>query len=178
MSNQPAESYQQHQASGAKQGALGFAVVTLSDTRTEETDTSGAFIREAVTAAGHRVARYAIVKDEPALIRPILQAAIDDPQVAIIVTNGGTGIALRDTAYETITGFLDKTLDGFGEIFRMLSYQEIGAAAMMSRAVAGIASGKVVFSLPGSTKAVKLAMEKLVLPQAGHVWYELHKHVT
>lgn len=170
------DSFQLHQASGAKKGPLGFAVVTLSDTRTEETDTSGQFIRDAITAAGHFVANYAIVKDDPSSIQPVLQAALANDKVAIIVTNGGTGIAMRDNAYETVVALLDKKLDGFGEIFRMLSYQEIGAAAMMSRAVAGIASGKVVFSLPGSTKAVRLGMEKLVLPQAGHVWYELRKH--
>ena len=95
--------------------------------------------------------------------------------MAIIVTNGGTGIATRDTAYESVVGMLEKQLDGFGELFRMLSYEEIGAAAMLSRAVAGIAAGRVIFSLPGSTKAVQLGMEKLILPQAGHLYYELHK---
>ena len=94
----------------------------------------------------------------------------------VIVTNGGTGVSLRDNAYETIVSLLDKRLDGFGELFRMLSYAEIGAAAMLSRAVGGIAQGKVVFSLPGSTKAVKLGMEKLILPQAGHLYFELQKH--
>lgn len=173
---QATESYQVHQATGAMHGPLGFAVITLSDTRTEETDISGRFIRDAVVAAGHLVVRYALVKDDPEAIRPELRGGLDDSQVAILVTNGGTGIALRDNAYETVVGVLDKKLDGFGEIFRMLSYQEIGAAAMLSRAVAGIAKGKVVFSLPGSTKAVRLAMEKLVLPQAGHLYYELHKH--
>jgi molybdenum cofactor biosynthesis protein B len=169
-------SYQQHQASGAKYGPLGFAVITMSDSRTPETDTSGQFIREAVTAAGHRLARYALVKDDPAQIRPELQEALDDRDVAVIVTNGGTGISLRDNAYETVVSFLDKQLDGFGELFRMLSYDEIGAAAMLSRAVGGIARGKIVFSLPGSTKAVKLGIEKLILPQAGHLYFELQKH--
>lgn len=175
METQP--SYQQHQASGAKYGPLGFAIITMSDSRTPETDTSGQFIREAVTAAGHRVVRYAVVKDDPAQIRPELQTALDDRDVAVIVTNGGTGISLRDNAYETVVGLLDKTLDGFGELFRMLSYDEVGAAAMLSRAVGGIARGKVVFSLPGSTKAVKLGIEKLILPQAGHLYFELQKHV-
>ncbi|MBI3860789.1 MAG: MogA/MoaB family molybdenum cofactor biosynthesis protein [Planctomycetia bacterium] len=172
----PQPSFQQHQAAGAKYGALGFAIITMSDSRTPETDTSGQFIREAVTSAGHRVARYALVKDDPAQVRPELQAALDDPDVAVIVTNGGTGVSLRDNAYETVVGILDKRLDGFGELFRMLSYEEIGAAAMLSRAVGGIARGKVVFSLPGSTKAVKLGIEKLILPQAGHLYFELQKH--
>jgi molybdenum cofactor biosynthesis protein B len=172
----PQPSFQEHQDSGAKYGPLGFAVLTMSDSRTTETDTSGRFIREAVTAAGHRVARYSIVKDELSQIKPELLAALADPEVAVIVTNGGTGVSLRDNAYETIVSLLDKRLDGFGELFRMLSYAEIGAAAMLSRAVGGIAKGKVVFSLPGSTKAVKLGMEKLILPQAGHLHFELQKH--
>ncbi len=174
---EPQPSYRQHQESGAKQGSLGFAVITMSDSRTPETDTSGQFIREAVAAAGHRVARYVLVKDDPAQIRSELQAALDDRDVAVIVTNGGTGISLRDNAYETVVGFLDKQLDGFGELFRMLSYDEIGAAAMLSRAVGGVARGKVLFSLPGSTKAVQLGIEKLILPQAGHLYLELQKHV-
>jgi molybdenum cofactor biosynthesis protein B len=169
-------SFQEHQDAGAKYGPLGFAVLTMSDSRTSESDTSGQFIREAVTAAGHRIIRYAIVKDEPAQIKPELFAALADPDVAVIVTNGGTGVSLRDNAYETIVSLLDKRLDGFGELFRMLSYAEIGAAAMLSRAVGGIAQGKVVFSLPGSTKAVKLGLEKLILPQAGHLYFELQKH--
>ena len=101
---------------------------------------------------------------------------LDNPDVAVIVTNGGTGIALRDSAYEVIASTLDKRLDGFGELFRMISYKEIGAAAMLSRALGGIARGKVIFSLPGSTNAVRLAMEKLILPQAAHLYQELHKH--
>ena len=123
------------------------------------------------------MARYAIVNDDPEQIRSELQTALDDSEVAIIVANGGTGnFPMRDSAYETIVDLLEKRLDGFGELFRMLSYEEIGAAAMLSRATAGIARGKVVFSLPGSTKAVKLAMEKLILGQAGHLYYELQKH--
>jgi molybdopterin adenylyltransferase len=173
---QQSPSFEQHQASGAKYGALGFAVLTMSDSRTPESDTSGQFIREAVIAAGHKVVRYALVKDDPNQIRPELQAALADQNVAVIVTNGGTGISLRDNAYETVVSLLDKRLDGFGELFRMLSYQEIGAAAMLSRAVGGIARGKVVFALPGSTKAVRLGLEKLILPQAGHLYFELQKH--
>lgn len=174
---EPKPSYRQHQELGAKHGALGFAVVTMSDSRTPETDTSGQLIREAVTAAGHHVARYALVKDDTTQIRAELQAALGDKDVAVIVTNGGTGISLRDNAYETVVGLLDKQLDGFGELFRMLSYDEIGAAAMLSRAVGGVARGKVVFSLPGSTKAVQLGIEKLILPQVGHLYFELQKHV-
>jgi molybdenum cofactor biosynthesis protein B len=173
--DQPQASFEQHQAAGSKYGALGFGVVTMSDSRTPETDTSGQLIRDAVVAAGHKVVRYALVKDDPNEVRSELRSALADKEVAVIVTNGGTGISLRDNAYETVVSILEKPLDGFGEIFRMLSYQEIGAAAMLSRAVGGIARGKVVFSLPGSTKAVRLGMEKLILPQAGHLYFELHK---
>lgn len=172
----PETSHKLHEQAARTVGPLGFAVITLSDTRTEETDKSGEFIRTAVAEAGQWVARYAIVKDDPAEIGAALRAALDDPDVAIIVTNGGTGVSLRDSAYEIVSGLLEKRLDGFGELFRMLSYEEIGAAAMLSRAVAGITRGKVVFALPGSTKAVRLGMEKLILPQAAHLYYELHKH--
>jgi molybdenum cofactor biosynthesis protein B len=172
----PVPSFKEHQSAGSKYGPLGFAVLTMSDSRTPETDSSGQFIKDAIAAGGHRLARYAIVKDDPSQIRPELEAALADDAVAIIVTNGGTGISLRDNAYETIVARLDKRLDGFGELFRMLSYDEIGAAAMLSRAVGGVAAGKIVFSLPGSTKAVRLGMERLILPQAGHLWFELQKH--
>ena len=173
--NQPLEGHAAHAREASKTGALGFAVLTLSDTRSAENDKSGQYLHTAIAAAGHRVVRYAVVKDEPADVAEQLRAALDDPDVAIIVTNGGTGIATRDTAYESVVGMLEKRLDGFGELFRMLSYDEIGAAAMLSRAVAGIAAGRVIFSLPGSTKAVQLGMEKLILPQAGHLYYELRK---
>lgn len=178
MDEKPEEALEGHAAharEAEKAGVLGFAVITLSDTRTTDTDKSGQYLHEAISTAGQRVVRYAIVKDEPAEVREQLLAALNDPAVAVIVTNGGTGIATRDTAFETVVALLEKRLDGFGELFRMLSYEEIGAAAMLSRAVAGIAAGKVIFSLPGSTKAVKLGMEKLILPQAGHLYYELHK---
>ena len=165
-----------HEMAAASVGGLGFAIITLSDTRTEDTDKSGQLIHELVRAASQRVAQYAIVKDDQDAIRAELLSAINNDEVAIIVTNGGTGISLRDSAFEVINSRLDKKLDGFGELFRMLSYEEIGAAAMLSRAVGGIAQGKVVFSLPGSTKAVRLGMEKLILPQAAHLYNELHKH--
>lgn len=172
---QPA-SFEQHIAAGAKYGSLGFAIITMSDSRREETDTSGEYIRQAVEAGGHHVARYALIPDDPGRIRQELQAALADPRVSVIVTNGGTGISNRDNAYETVVGMLERKLDGFGELFRMLSYQEIGAAAMLSRAVGGVASSRIIFSLPGSTKAVKLGIEKLILPQAGHLVFELQKH--
>ena len=169
-------SHLDHERAAGGVQALGFAIVTLSDTRDESTDKSGQAIREMIEQQGHQVVQYAVVKDDRELVEAELQRALNNLDVAIIVTNGGTGISLRDSAFEAIAGRLDKTLDGFGELFRMLSYEEIGAAAMLSRAVGGIANGKVVFSLPGSTKAVRLGMEKLILPQAGHLYHELHKH--
>jgi molybdenum cofactor biosynthesis protein B len=154
--------------------AVRVFVVTASDTRSEAEDESGAFLREAAAAAGHALAGYRIVRDEPAAIR----AALDDAARAgadAIIVNGGTGIAARDRTYEAVAALLEKRLDGFGELFRMLSYAEIGAAAMLSRAVAGVWGGRAVFSVPGSRPAVRLAWEKLIGPELGHVIRELRK---
>jgi molybdopterin adenylyltransferase len=144
------------------------AIVTVSDTRTADTDTSGARIRQLLEAAGHRVADYSILPDEPSIVRPRLVELIAESVEAVIV-NGGTGLAPRDSTYEAVASLLDKRIDGFGELFRSLSYAEIGAAAMLSRAVAGVAARTVIVSLPGSTKAVELALEKLLLPVLGHM---------
>jgi molybdopterin adenylyltransferase len=149
-------------------------VVTASDTRGEAEDTSGAFLRTAAAAAGHAVVGYRIVKDDPAQIRAALEAAIEADAEAIVV-NGGTGIAARDRTYEAVAGIIEKRLDGFGELFRSLSYAEIGSAAMLSRAVAGTFGGRVIFSVPGSSAAVRLAWEKLIAPEVGHVLRELRK---
>lgn len=149
------------------------AVVTISDTRTEATDTSGAAIVELLTAAGHEVARRRLVKDDPAAVRDAVRSGTTAADV--IITTGGTGITARDSTYEAIAALLDKRLDGFGELFRMLSYAEIGAAAMLSRAVAGSIGSTAVFSLPGSELAVRLAMTKLILPEIGHVVRELKR---
>ncbi len=150
-------------------------IVTISDTRTADTDTSGAMIRELLVAAGHDIVGYEIVPDEPAQIREKVTALCADNACQAIILSGGTGLAPRDTTYETLAGMLEKRIDGFGELFRMLSFQEIGAAAMLSRAVAGVLRGRVIFSLPGSTAAVRLAMEKLILPQIGHIVWLLGK---
>jgi len=144
-------------------------VLTVSDTRTPETDTSGAKAKALLEAAGHRVASYAILPDEPAQIRAWIEARLAEPGVQAVIVNGGTGLAPRDTTYEAVVGLLEKKLDGFGELFRMLSFQEIGAAAMLSRAVAGVARGRVLVSVPGSTAAVDLALSKLVVPELGHM---------
>jgi len=174
-SDVPESSFRDHERAVGGVGPLGFAVITLSDTRTPETDRSGRWIREAVVQAGHAVVRYRVVRDETEAIRAELEAALADPAVAVIVTNGGTGISRRDCAFRVITEVLDERLEGFGELFRMLSYQEIGSAAMLSRAVGGVVRQKVVFALPGSTAAVRLGMERLILPQAAHLYRELHK---
>ena len=145
------------------------AVITVSDTRTPATDTSGARIRELLEEAGHRVVAYEILPDEPARVGAHVDALCADPAVEAVLVNGGTGLAPRDSTYEAVADLLDKRLDGFGELFRMLSYEEIGAAAMLSRAVAGVARGTVVASLPGSTAAVDLALRKLLVPQLGHM---------
>ncbi len=147
--------------------AIACGIITVSDTRSEADDTSGQRIRALLEAAGHRAPYYRIVKDEPAQIVALIEAAPAD--VEVIITNGGTGVAKRDTTYEAITRLLDKEITGFGELFRMLSWEQVGAAAMLSRATAGIAGRRVIFSLPGSTKAVELAMSTLIIPQLGHV---------
>jgi len=155
--------------------AVGCFVLTVSDTRTQENDTSGLAIRELLAAAGHTVTGHAIVRDEPAEVAALVRTRIDDPATQVIITTGGTGISARDATYEAIAALFDKRLDGFGEIFRMLSYQDIGSAAMMSRATAGSVGRTAVFVLPGSLAAVRLAMEKLIVPELGHVVQQLRK---
>jgi molybdopterin adenylyltransferase len=156
----------QHGASGAP---VACAVVTVSDTRTPETDTSGARMRALLEDAGHRVVAYVILPDEPARIRAHVEGLLAAAEVDAVLVNGGTGLAPRDTTFEAVSALLDKRIDGFGELFRMLSWQEIGAAAMLSRAVAGVARGRILVSLPGSTPAVELGMTRLLLPTLGHM---------
>jgi len=148
-------------------------VLTISDTRTDATDTSGAAIVEALTAAGHVVTGKKILRDDPAPVAEAVRGATVSSDA--IITTGGTGITTRDSTFEAISRLLEKRLDGFGELFRMLSYQEIGAAAMLSRACAGTIRKTIVFSLPGSEKAVRLAMTKLIVPELGHVVRELKR---
>lgn len=156
----------QHRA-GEKE-PIRVAIVTVSDTRTEATDESGALAAELVTKAGHVVSERALVRDEPSEVRREVLRLLGD--ASVVVTNGGTGIAARDSSYEAIVTLLEKRLDGFGELFRSLSYAEVGAAAMMSRAIAGtVATGGVVVALPGSPDAVRLGLEKIVLPELGHL---------
>ena len=152
------------------------AVVTLSDTRTEATDQSGRRIRELLTGAGHVVTHYQIVPDEPSLLEPLLIGLLAGGDVDAVLTNGGTGFSRRDQTIPVIQRLLETPLPGFGELFRMLSYPQIGSGAMLSRAVAGVAKGgKLLFAMPGSTGAVELAMTKLVLPEIKHLLHELRK---
>ena len=146
------------------------AVFTVSDTRTIDTDRSGQLIQRLLTESGHTIAHYAIVPDEPELIRAQLT---DLAEIHAVILSGGTGIAPRDTTYDAIEQLLEKTLPGFGEIFRALSYAEIGSRAIASRAIAGVYSGSLIFSLPGSSNAVKLAVEQLILPELVHLVTQL-----
>lgn len=148
-------------------------VLTVSDTRTPDTDTSGRAIRQLLEGAGHRVVGTEIVRDEPGLVRDVVRREAALPQTEAVIITGGTGLSARDSSYEAVIATLDKRMDGFGELFRMLSYQDIGPAAMLSRATAGAAGGTAVFLLPGSEKAVRLAMDRLILPELAHVVQQL-----
>lgn len=154
--------------------AVRVFVITASDTRGETEDVSGALLRRAVAGAGHALAGYRIAKDEPAEILAALEEAAAAGADAIVV-NGGTGIAARDRTYEAVAGVLEKRLDGFGELFRMLSYEEIGSAAMLSRALGGAWRGRAVFAVPGAPDAVRLAWERLIGPELGHLVRELRR---
>ncbi len=161
----------EHKKKAAK--SLGIMVITVSDTRDETTDQSGQLIKEMLAEGGHRTVGYQIVKDEPKEIEDLLRQTLGRKDLEVIILNGGTGIAPRDGTYEVVEHLMQKRLDGFGEIFRYLSYQDIGSAAIMSRACAGIAGDKVMISLPGSKGAVQLAMGQLVLPEMGHMVSQL-----
>jgi len=152
---------------------INCAVVTVSDTRSVETDRSGQLLKQLLIAAGHTVPVYTIVKDEPSQIQQQLQRFAQQASLQTLIFNGGTGIAPRDTTYDAIESLLDKSLPGFGELFRFLSYQEIGSRAIASRAIAGVYQNKLVFSLPGSTNAVGLAMKALILPELVHLVHQL-----
>ena len=157
----------QHRAAGKR--TVRCLVVTVSDTRTIEDDKSGATASECLVTAGHEVRRREIVKDDRDAISGIVRSAIDDPDTDAVILTGGTGVAPRDVTYEAVAKMLEKPPDGFGELFRFLSWEEIGSAAMLSRAIGGIAGQTAVFALPGSTKAVRLGIGKLVGPELGHI---------
>ncbi len=151
-------------------------VITVSDTRDKDTDKSGRLMIELLEEAGHKIVDYCIVKDEAEVIKNAILQGVRHNDIEVVLSNGGTGIAKRDVTIETVQQLLDKEIVGFGELFRMLSYQEdIGSAAILSRAIAGVVNNKAVFSTPGSSGAVRLAMNKLILPEIGHVVREIKK---
>ena len=168
------ESVHKHRESAPER--VRVAVLTISDTRTPETDTGGETVETLMRGAGHEIVGRDIVRDEASAIRTKLVELLARPDVDAVVTTGGTGISARDTTYEVVDRMLEKKLDGFGEIFRMLSYEEIGAAAVLSRCVAGAVGTKFVACLPGSRNAVRLAVEKLLVPEISHIVFELRKH--
>lgn len=163
----------EHRASSPEHVAC--FVLTVSDTRTLGNDTSGQAIAEMLEAAGHTVTGRKAVRDEPLDVAQIIREEMGKGAARVIITTGGTGISSRDSTYEAVTAMFDKHVAGFGELFRILSYEEIGSAAMLSRATAGIAAGCAIFMLPGSPAAVRLAMKRLILPELGHVVRELSR---
>jgi molybdopterin adenylyltransferase len=163
----------EHKASAPT--SVGCFVLTVSDTKTADTDTSGKVIRELLAGGGHTVVGSAIVRDEPADVTRVVREACADARVKVVLLTGGTGITSRDSTFEAVAALLDKTLPGFGELFRVLSYQDVGAAAMLSRAQMGIHARRIVVSLPGSPNACRLALEKLLLPELGHLVREVSR---
>lgn len=160
-------SYHEHKERSPR--SVSCAVLTISDTRTEQDDESGGLIKQKLTQNGHRVMSYSILKDEADSIKQKISELLRQEELQVIITNGGTGVSHRDVTVETISPILEKKLDGFGELFRFLTYQEIGTGSIMSRALAGVAGGKVILCLPGSPGAVNLAMDKIILPEIGHL---------
>jgi len=165
--------HEEHQAQGPP--SVRCAVITVSDTRTLETDTGGAAVIERLATVGHTVVCREIVPDEPARMRPLLESLRDRTDVDVILMTGGTGITSRDQTFETVSSLIEKPLPGYGEIFRMLSYQDIGPAAILSRAVGGVIGRKVLLTMPGSPAAVRLAMEKIIVPQLPHLVRETRR---
>jgi molybdenum cofactor biosynthesis protein B len=165
-------SSEQHHAIAAERGPVTVGVVTVSDSRTEETDTNLHFLRDAITSAGHVLAGYRLIRDEPDQVAAALEE-LTAGDARVVLFNGGTGIAPRDTTFDVLSRRLEKTLPGFGELFRMLSWEQVGAAAMLSRATAGVYRGRVVISMPGSPAAVRLAWEKLIAPELQHLAWEV-----
>lgn len=157
----------------AGKGPVTVAIVTVSDTRTPDTDQNRRYIEQRMSELGHIVAAYRLIKDEPDQVAAVLEELTTMPGVQLVLFNGGTGISPRDTTYDVISRYLQKTLPGFGELFRMLSWQEVGAAAMFSRATAGVYNNTLVFSMPGSPNAVQVALEKLIIPEINHLAWEI-----
>jgi molybdenum cofactor biosynthesis protein B len=159
--------YREHKEKSPR--SVTCAVLTISDSRTEQDDESGKLLREKLSQNGHKVLAYAILKNDAVAIRRKIEELLKLADLQVIITSGGTGISHRDITIEIISPILNKKLDGFGELFRFLTYQEIGTGSMMSRAMAGVVGGKVIICLPGSLGAVTLALDKIILPEIGHM---------
>ena len=160
-------SYQEHKQKAPQ--SVSCAVLTISDRRTEQDDESGRLINQKLTQNGHRVLAYSILKNEAEAIRKKIDELLRQEELQVIIASGGTGVSHRDVTVETISPILEKKLDGFGELFRFLAYQEIGTGSIMSRAMAGVVGGKVILCLPGSLGAANLAMDQIILPEIGHL---------
>ncbi len=160
-------SYQEHKKEAPQ--SVNCAVLTISDSRTEQSDESGKLLKQKLSDSGHRVIAYAILKNDSESVKQKISELLGQEEVQVIITCGGTGVGHRDITVETVSSILEKKLDGFGELFRSLSYQEIGTASIMSRAIAGAVGGKVIICLPGSLGAAKLAIDKIILPEIGHM---------
>jgi molybdopterin adenylyltransferase len=169
------KSSEHHERMASGEGAVPVAIVTVSDSRTAETDSNGQYLRERIGAAGHELAAYHLLRDEPEEVAALLRELATEGRARVAVVNGGTGISRRDATFDAIHPLLDREIPGFGEIFRMLSFEQVGAAAMLSRATAGIHQGLVIFSTPGSPAAVRLAWERLIEPQLRHLAWELER---
>ena len=167
------KSTEEHKKHAAKRGPVTLAVVTVSDTRTPKTDLNAAYLSTAIEESGNSLHSIRIVPDEPDQVRDALRDLVSTPSVQVILFNGGTGISRRDRTYDVLIREIEKELTGFGELFRMLSYDQVGAAAMLSRATAGVCGGKVIVSTPGSPGAVRLAWEKLIMPELAHLAWEV-----
>lgn len=166
-------SSEQHHELAAQRGPVPLGVITVSDSRTPETDTNGIYLREEIERAGHRLVAYHVVPDDPERVGAVLDEVVAAGEARVVLLNGGTGISKRDNTYDVVRARLDKELPGFGEIFRMLSWEQVGAAAMLSRATAGVSRGVVVASMPGSPAAVRLAWERLLAPELEHLAWEV-----
>jgi molybdenum cofactor biosynthesis protein B len=167
------QSTTQHRCESPK--SVRCTVVTVSDTRTLDTDRGGKLVMDLLTAGGHQVTGREIVRDDPREIEPLVRKLADPATTDAVLITGGTGIAARDKTFETISGLLTKTMPGYGELFRMLSYTDIGPAAMLSRAVGGVMNNVIILTMPGSVAAVQLAMDKLIVPEIGHLVFEARK---
>lgn len=149
--------------------SVNCALLTVSDSRTEETDESGKLLKQKLLEGGHKVVYYTLLKNDSDAVKNTIEELLGNEEVKVIITGGGTGVSKRDITVETVSGIIEKRLDGFGELFRSLSFQEIGTASIMSRAIAGVTGGKVIICIPGSLGATKLAAEKIIVPEIGHM---------